>query len=207
MKLYIVDDDEPVRRALSLLARSEGLEAEAFDGGAAFLAAIEGIDPEALSGCLLLDICMPDTSGLEVQREILRRGIQLPVIVITGHGDVPTAVQAMKGGALDFVEKPLDVDDLLVRIRSCLSGETARRQTAQGRQLARQRVALLTPREREVMQGIVAGLRNKEIARELAISFRTVELHRAKVMEKLDARSPSDVVRIAMLSEEDVRQP
>jgi two-component system response regulator FixJ len=207
MKLYIVDDDEPVRRALSLLARSEGLEAEAFDGGAAFLAAIEGVNPETLSGCLLLDICMPDTSGLEVQREILRRGIQLPVIVITGHGDVPTAVQAMKGGALDFVEKPLDVDDLLVRIRSCLSGETARRQTAQGRQLARQRVALLTPREREVMQGIVAGLRNKEIARELAISFRTVELHRAKVMEKLDARSPSDVVRIAMLSEEDVRQP
>jgi two-component system response regulator FixJ len=205
MKLYIVDDDEPVRRALSLLARSEGLEAEAFDGGAAFLAAIDGVDPEALSGCLLLDICMPDTSGLEVQREILRRGLQLPVIVITGHGDVPTAVQAMKGGALDFVEKPLDVDDLLVRIRSCLSGESARRQTEQGRQLARKRVALLTPREREVMQGIVAGLRNKEIARELSISFRTVELHRAKVMEKLDARSPSDVVRIAMLSDEDVR--
>ncbi|MGB5736534.1 MAG: response regulator [Thiohalocapsa sp.] len=207
MKLYIVDDDEPVRRALSLLARSEGLEVEAFDGGAAFLAAIEGVDPEALSGCLLLDICMPDTSGLEVQREMQRRGAQLPVIVITGHGDVPTAVQAMKGGALDFVEKPLDVDDLLMRIRSCLNGESARRQTAQGRQAARQRVALLTPREREVMQGIVAGLRNKEIARELAISFRTVELHRAKVMEKLDARSPSDVVRIAMLSEEDARQP
>lgn len=205
MKLYIVDDDEPVRRALSLLARSEGLEAEAFDGGAAFLAAIEGVEPEALSGCLLLDICMPDTSGLDVQREVQRRGVQLPVIVITGHGDVPTAVQAMKGGALDFVEKPLDVDDLLVRIRGCLSGETARRQTEQGRQLARQRVALLTPREREVMQGIVAGLRNKEIARELDISFRTVELHRAKVMEKLDARSPSDVVRIAMLSEEDRR--
>ena len=207
MKLYIVDDDEPVRRALILLARSEGLDAEAFDGGAAFLAAIDGIEPEALSGCLLLDICMPDTSGLDVQREIQRRGVQLPVIVITGHGDVPTAVQAMKGGALDFVEKPLDVDDLLARIRRCLSGETARRQTSHGRQVARQRVALLTPREREVMQGIVAGLRNKEIARELAISFRTVELHRAKVMEKLDARSPSDVVRIAMLSEVDSRQP
>jgi len=205
MKIYIVDDDEPVRRALSLLARAEGLESEAFACGADFLAAIDGIEPEALSGCLLLDICMPDTSGLELQRELRRRGVQLPVIVITGHGDVPTAVQAMQGGALDFVEKPLDSDDLLIRISSCLNGETARRQTAQGRREARRRVALLTPREREVMEGLVAGLRNKEIARNLSISFRTVELHRAKLMEKLDARSPSDVVRIAMLSEQDPR--
>jgi two-component system response regulator FixJ len=205
MKIYIVDDDEPVRRALSLLARSEGFEFEAFACGADFLAAIDGIEPESLSGCLLLDICMPDTSGLELQRELRRRGVQLPVIVITGHGDVPTAVQAMQGGALDFVEKPLDSDDLLVRVGNCLNGETARRQSAQGRQEARRRVALLTPREREVMEGLVAGLRNKEIARNLSISFRTVELHRAKLMEKLDARSPSDVVRIAMLSELDSR--
>ncbi len=207
MKVYIVDDDEPVRRALSLLARSEGLASESFDCGAAFLAAIEGIEPEALTGCLLLDVCMPDTNGLELQREIKRRGIQLPVIVITGHGDVPTAVQAMKGGALDFVEKPLDVDDLLVRIHGCLNGESARRQTARGRLDARQRVELLTPRERQVMEGMVAGLRNKEIARTLEISYRTVELHRAKVMEKLDAKTPSDVVRIALLSQEDLRAP
>jgi two-component system, LuxR family, response regulator FixJ len=207
MKIYIVDDDEPVRRALSLLARSEGLESESFASGTAFLAAIDAIESDALSGCLLLDVCMPDFSGLELQHELTRRGVQIPVIVITGHGDVPTAVQAMKGGALDFVEKPLDVDDLLLRIRSCLSGESARRQTAQGQQEACRRVGLLTPREREVMAGIVAGLRNKEIARKLSISFRTVELHRAKVMEKLDARSPSDVVRIALLSKEDQAAP
>jgi two-component system response regulator FixJ len=207
MKVYIVDDDEPVRQALSLLARSEGLESEVYACGGDFLSAIDGIEPESLSGCLLLDICMPDTSGLELQRELSRRGVLLPVIVITGHGDVPTAVQAMQGGALDFVEKPLDSEDLLVRVRNCLNGETARRQTAQGRQEARRRVALLTPREREVMDGLVAGLRNKEIARNLSISFRTVELHRAKLMEKLDARSPSDIVRIAMLSELSPRDP
>jgi two-component system response regulator FixJ len=207
MKVYIVDDDEPVRQALSLLARSEGLESEVYACGGDFLSAIDGIEPESLSGCLLLDICMPDTSGLELQRELSRRGVLLPVIVITGHGDVPTAVQAMQGGALDFVEKPLDSEDLLVRVRNCLNGETARRQTDQGRQEARRRVALLTPREREVMDGLVAGLRNKEIARNLSISFRTVELHRAKLMEKLDARSPSDIVRIAMLSELSPRDP
>ena len=194
--IYIVDDEEPVRKALSLLARADGLKSESFDSAKAFLEALERIGP----GCLLLDVCMPDMTGLELQKELRERGVDLPVIVITGHGDVPTAVQAMKAGAADFVEKPLDSVDLMMRVHGCLNGEAERRQTQQGIEEARALLALLTPRERQVMEGLVAGRRNKQIARDLFISFRTVELHRAKVMEKLKANSLSDVVRVALLS-------
>jgi two-component system response regulator FixJ len=195
--LYIVDDEQPVRKALSLLARADGLKSESFDSAKAFLEVLERIGP----GCLLLDVCMPDMTGLELQKELRERGVDLPVIVITGHGDVPTAVQAMKAGAADFVEKPLDSVDLMVRVHNCLNGEAERRQTQQGIEEARALLALLTPRERQVMEGLVAGRRNKQIARDLFISFRTVELHRAKVMEKLQANSLSDVVRVALVSQ------
>ena len=195
--LYIVDDEQPVRKALSLLARADGLKSESFDSAKAFLEVLERIGP----GCLLLDVCMPDMTGLELQKELRERGVDLPVIVITGHGDVPTAVQAMKAGAADFVEKPLDSVDLMMRVHNCLNGEAERRQTQQGIEEARALLALLTPRERQVMEGLVAGRRNKQIARDLFISFRTVELHRAKVMEKLKANSLSDVVRVALLSQ------
>lgn len=194
--VYIVDDEEPVRKALSLLARSEGLASACFDSAKSFLAAFDDLGP----GCLVLDVCMPDMTGLELQEELRERGFELPVIVVTGHGDVPTAVQAMKAGAADFVEKPLDSEDLMMRVQQCLNGEAERRTTRQGIEEARELLSLLTPRERQVAEGLVAGKRNKEIARDLFISFRTVELHRAKIMEKLNANSVSDVVRISLVA-------
>ncbi len=195
--LYIVDDEQPVRKALALLARAEELESECFDSAQAFLDALDRIGP----GCLLLDLCMPEMTGQELQQVLKQRGFNLPVIVITGHGDVATAVQAMKSGAADFVEKPLDGEDLMLRVHDCLNGEAERRKTQQGLEEARTLIELLTPREHQVMECLVAGKRNKQIARDLFISFRTVELHRAKVMEKLKANSLSDVVRIALMSE------
>lgn len=195
--IYIVDDEEPVRKALSLLARAHGYRSECFDSPKLFLDALDRIGP----GCLLLDVCMPGMTGLELQGELHRRGLALPVIIITGHGDVPTAVQAMKNGAADFVEKPLDSEDLMERVQGCLNGDAQRRQSRQGIDEAKELIALLTPRETQVMEGLVAGKRNKEIARDLFISFRTVELHRSKIMEKLGANSLSDVVRIFLSSQ------
>jgi two-component system response regulator FixJ len=197
--IYIVDDEEPVRKALGLLVKAEGLESRCYETARAFLDSIEGIGP----GCLLLDVCMPDMTGLELQEELVARQVQLPVIILTGHADVPTAVRAMKGGACDFVEKPFDTDELLRRIHECLSNERKQRHKADMQRQARERLARLTPREREVMEGLVAGKRNKRIAEELFISFRTVELHRASIMEKLEANSLSDIVRAAMWADSD----
>lgn len=197
--VYIVDDEEPVRKALRFLTKSDGIKSESFETAQAFLDALERIGP----GCLLLDVCMPDMSGLELQEALRERKFEIPVIILTGHADVPTAVRAMKGGASDFVEKPFDGEELLERIHQCLSGEAKRRRTAEWRRQAAERLARLTRREREVMEGLVAGKRNKQIAEELFISFRTVELHRSSIMTKFEANSLSDVVRIALLAETD----
>ncbi|MET0071943.1 MAG: response regulator [Candidatus Thiodiazotropha sp.] len=193
--LYIVDDEEPVRRALIMLARAEGLQSKPYASARAFLDAMEKTGP----GCLLLDICMPDMSGLELQKELKKRACPLPVIILTGHGDVPTAVRAMQAGAQDFIEKPFDSEDLMERVHRCLDNEARGRQLDQLRQEASNRIARLTPRESQIMELLVAGRRNKEIAQELFISFRTVELHRAKIMEKLETKSFSDVVRMSLL--------
>ncbi|AKH20426.1 response regulator transcription factor [Sedimenticola thiotaurini] len=197
--VYIVDDEEPVRKALRFLTKSDGIRSESFATGQAFLDSLDRIGP----GCLLLDVCMPDMSGLELQEALRERDFEIPVIVLTGHADVPTAVRAMKGGASDFVEKPFDGEELLARIHQCLSGEAKRRRTIEWRKQAAERLARLTRREREVMEGLVAGKRNKQIAEELFISFRTVELHRSSIMAKFEANSLSDVVRIALLAESD----
>lgn len=197
--VYIVDDEEPVRKALRFLTKSDGIKSESFATAQAFLDAIDRIGP----GCLLLDVCMPDMSGLELQEALRARNLEIPVIILTGHADVPTAVRAMKGGASDFVEKPFDGEELLERIHQCLSGEAKRRRTIEWRRQAAERLARLTRREREVMEGLVAGKRNKQIAEELFISFRTVELHRSSIMTKFEANSLSDVVRIALLAETD----
>lgn len=193
--VYIVDDEEPVRRALAMLAKADGLVSRSYDSALAFLDDYEQVGP----GCLLLDVCMPDMSGPQLQEELQRRAASLPVIVITGHGDVPTAVKAMQSGAYDFVEKPFDSEDLMERVHRCLDIEARRREHDQLRREATEYINKLTRREQQVMELLVAGRRNKEIARDLFISFRTVELHRAKIMEKLEAKSLSDVVRIAML--------
>jgi len=197
--IYIVDDEEPVRKALRLLVKAEGLDSRCFETARAFLDSVDEIGP----GCLLLDVCMPDMSGLELQEELRARQVQMPVIVLTGHADVPTAVRAMKGGACDFVEKPFDTNELLRRIHECLSSEKKQRYKVDMQKLAMERVERLTPREREVMEGLVAGKRNKRIAEELFISFRTVELHRASIMEKLEANSLSDIVRTALWLDSD----
>lgn len=195
--VYIVDDEEPVRKALRFLAKSDGLKSESFETAQAFLDSLDRIE----SGCLLLDVCMPDMTGLELQQALHEHKVEIPVIIITGHADVPTAVQAMKGGATDFIEKPFDSEELLERIHNCLSGEAKRRSSNDWRIQATERLALLTRRERQVMDNLVVGKRNKQIANELFISFRTVELHRASIMEKLEANSLSDVVRIGLLTE------
>jgi len=195
--VYIVDDEEAVRKALCFLAKSAGLNSESFETAGAFLDALEHLAP----GCLLLDVCMPDMSGLELQKELSKRSVEIPVIIITGHADVATAVRAMKNGAADFIEKPIDSEDLLVRVHKCLSGEARQRKSIDFRKQAVDRLSTLSRRERQVMDGLVAGKRNKQIAESLFISFRTVELHRANLMEKLNANSLSDIVRIALLAE------
>ncbi|MEW8285977.1 MAG: response regulator [Candidatus Thiodiazotropha endolucinida] len=192
--IYIVDDEEPVRRALTLLAKADGLRSKSFSSAIEFLNEIDKVDP----GCLLLDVCMPEMTGPELQQELKQRSCPLPVIIITGHGDIPVAVRTMQAGAQDFIEKPFDSEDLMKRVHKCLSNtekmdEKDRLKLEAGRLLSK-----LTKREYQIMELLVAGRRNKEIARELFISFRTVELHRAKIMEKLNAKSLSDIVRIAM---------
>ncbi len=195
--VYIVDDEEPVRKALRFLAKSDGLNSESFATAQAFLDVLDRIE----MGVLLLDVCMPDMTGLELQEVLQQKEVDIPVIILTGHADVATAVQAMKGGATDFIEKPFDSEDLLKRIHTCLDGEIKRRSNNEWRDQAIERMARLTRRERQVMDGLVAGKRNKEVAKELFISFRTVELHRASIMEKLEANSLSDVVRIGLIAE------
>ncbi|WP_299880484.1 response regulator transcription factor [uncultured Cocleimonas sp.] len=197
--VYIVDDEEPVRKALSLLTKSDGLQSRSFENAQAFLDQLSEIGP----GCLLLDVCMPDMSGLELQKILHEQSFDIPVIVLTGHADIPTAVRAMKGGATDFIEKPFDSEELLRRIHQCLNGEKERQKDIEWRMQAAQKMLTLTKRERQVMQGMVEGKRNKQIADALFISFRTVELHRSSLMHKLDAGSLSDVVRISILVDSD----
>jgi two-component system response regulator FixJ len=195
--IFIVDDDEAIRDSLQLLLRVAGFaQTDAYESSRRFLDAAK---PQP-GDCLLLDVRMPDMDGLELQAELNRRAIRLPVIVMTGHGDVPIAVRAMKAGAVDFIEKPF-TDDLLidsVRRALALSAETLRVSEEVSETL--RRIETLTAREREVLGGMVAGHPNKVIAHDLGISPRTVEIHRARVMEKMDARSLSALVRMALAS-------
>lgn len=192
--VYIVDDDEAVRDSLQILLESAGLKAETFSSGVQFLEAA----PSLATGCILLDVRMPDMDGLEVQERLNAKGVRLPVIVITGHGDVPVAVRAMKAGALDFVEKPFTEDAILGSIRVGLARAGQQEREATNSAEIQARLALLSAREREVLDGLVAGLPNKTIAYDLGISPRTVEIHRARVMEKMQAKSLSELVRLAI---------
>lgn len=199
--IYIVDDEEPVREALALLARSDGLQYECFASAQAFLNALDRIT----QGCLLLDVFMPDMSGLELQKILLDRRQRIPIIILTGHADVPTAVEAMKNGAADFIEKPFIGERLLERIHHCLNqnnkiSKKRYSDNSKERRQANACLSSLTRRERDVMKGLVAGKRNREIAKHLFISPRTVEVHRANLMKKLGATSLSEVIRIAILA-------
>lgn len=189
--IFILDDDAAVRDSLGMLIESAGYKAEAFASCREFLAR----PPFPQRSCLLLDIHMPEMSGLQLQDEMARRGLKLPVIVMTGQADVPVAVRAMKAGALDFIEKPFSDDVMLDSIRHALAVPAARQG---GDPAIAKRIAELTPREHDVLLQMIAGNPNKVTAYNLGISPRTVEIHRARVMEKMVARSLSELVRMAL---------
>jgi two-component system, LuxR family, response regulator FixJ len=193
--VFVVDDDAAVRKGLSFLLRTAGYTVEAFPSALAFL---EAYDPRR-GGCLLLDVQMPRMTGVELQQQLNVRGWRIPVIFVTGHGTVSLAVAAIKAGAFEFVEKPLREDALLECVERALNwNDTAEEERLESAQL-QARAALLTEREREVLDLVAAGEPNKVIARHLGISFRTVELHRAHIIEKLQARGLSDLIRMAII--------
>jgi two-component system response regulator FixJ len=195
--VHVVDDDEAVRDSLALLLESSGMSARTYDSAAAFLRAL----PNLASGCVLTDVRMPDLDGLELQRRLMELGVQMPVIVMTGHGDVPIAVEALKAGAADFLEKPFDDAQLLAAVSSALAaGQRAQDEQAALAGIAR-RLTSLTPREREVLDRLVAGQPNKTIAYDLGSSPRTVEVHRARVMEKMGVRNLPELVRMTIAAE------
>ena len=189
--VYVVDDDDAIRDSLRLLLRSVGLQSEVFATAADFL---KSLDPSR-HGCLLADIRMPGMSGLELQEELSRRHTKIPTIFITGHGDVPMAVNAIRAGAIDFIQKPFRDQDLIDRIHEALELEAELSESRLAEQSIRERIASLTPREHEVMRKVVDGCANKVIALDLGVSQRTIELHRARVMHKMGVRSLADLVK------------
>jgi FixJ family two-component response regulator len=193
--LFVVDDDAAVRQGLRFMLRAAGYSVEAFPSARSFL---EDYDPRR-GGCLLLDVQMPQMSGFELQQQLNVRGWRIPVIFITGHGTVPQAIAAVKAGAFDFIEKPLREDTLLETIERALHWNDRAYEERLERASLQVRAALLTSREREVFELVVAGDPNKVIARHLGISFRTVEQHRAHIFEKLQARSLSDLIRMGII--------
>ncbi len=195
--VFVVDDDKAVRRFLSGLIASIGLKVETFASAQELLDADEPNQP----GCLLLDIRMPGMSGLELQRELALRNIRIPIIILTGHGDVQVAVHAMKEGAMDFIEKPFNNELLLDRIQKAVA-ESVRVDTSRiKRAEIAHRIDLLTPRERQVLDMVAAGEPNKAVARHFDISEKTIEIHRAKVMVKMQAKSLADLVRMVTVLE------
>ena len=191
--VFLVDDDPSVLKGLRRLLTSAGLEVAAFESPREFLDRQDADAP----GCVVLDLAMPGVNGMELQQQLAARGSTLPIVFLTGHGDVPTSVQAMKRGAADFLTKPVDEKDLLAAIRNAFEKgramRTARAETAE----VERRIATLTPREREVLEHVVSGKRNKQVAGELGTVEKTVKVHRARVMEKMGARSLADLVRLA----------
>lgn len=194
--VHVVDDDAAVRQSLAFLLVSDGLAVQTHESAADLLAVARDID-----GCVVTDVRMPGVDGIELLRRLKAQGVHLPVIVMTGHADVPLAVEAMKAGAVDFMEKPFDDEAMLAAVRGALD----RQADAAGRQdratEAKGRIAALSERERQVLDGLVAGHANKAIAYDLGISPRTVEIYRANVMTKMRAGSLSELVRLALLAE------
>ena len=192
--VFVVDDDSAVRSAIRLLLKSVGLPVSTFDSAQGFL---DGHSNDA-AGCVLLDVRMPGMSGPALQQELSVRGSILPVIFITGHGDVSMAVEAMQHGAFDFVEKPFHDQDLLERVHGALELNAQARNQLSEQQAIRDRFGSLTPREREVLQHVTRGSSNKVMAYDLSISQRTVEIHRARLMEKMQAPSLAHLVRMTL---------
>lgn len=192
--VYVVDDDGGVRSSIRVLLKSVGIGTTAFASAKEFLAAYDPTQP----GCLVLDIRMPGMSGMELQLELNRRGAVLPVVFITGHGDVPMAVEAMQQGAFDFLQKPFRDQDLINRVQKALERDLEHRAALGQKDAIRARLLTLTPREREVLELLAQGKQNKVMAGDLGLSQRTVEIHRAHVMEKMEARSVAQLVRMLL---------
>lgn len=192
-KVFLVDDDPAIRDSLSLSLETVGLIVESYSCAQEFLDAYR---PEQ-AGCLVLDVRMPTMGGLELQTVLVAKKIRIPIIFISGHGDIPTSVKAIKGGAVDFLEKPFKKEILLARILEALTEDARTRQDDAEKAAIKARFAHLTPREREVIALVVTGKSNKEIARQLVISHRTVETHRARIMEKMAANSLASLVAMA----------
>jgi len=192
--VHVIDDDDAVRESLAFLLKTARIAVKTYDSAAAFL----GASPPITSGCVITDVRMPGISGIELLQRLRERNVGVPVIVITGHGDVPLAVEAMKLGAADFFEKPFDDEALLAAVRSALSqlADNSKRDAEQAD--IQGKLATLSNREREVLQGLVSGHPNKTIAFDLGISPRTVEVYRANVMTKMNAASLSELVRMAL---------
>jgi len=193
LPVHLVDDEAAVRDALEFLLSSHGLTVYSYAGGPALLAAV---DCGGLAGCILLDVRMEPLSGLQVHDELIARGVQLPVIFLTGHGDIPMAVDALHKGAFDFVEKPFSDDALVRRVLRALDAAALRQQSRAADDELGQRLASLSEREREVMLRVAAGKLNKVIADELCVSVRTIEVHRARVYDKLSVRSAAEVASL-----------
>jgi FixJ family two-component response regulator len=192
--IYVVEDDDALRDSLCWLIESAGYRVSAYGNAESFLAYLE---PEA-RGCVVLDVRMPGMSGLELQERLIRRGQHVPIIFITGHGDVPMAVSAIQRGAVDFIEKPFQDQELLKRIDSVMRTERGSLEFRERQRLVASRLAMLSRREREVMDRVVEGKPNKWIAQELGISVKTVEAHRARMMGKLDVSSVAELVRLSV---------
>ena len=201
--VFIIDDDQEVREAIELLMKSVGLATRSFTSAQDYL---DQFDP-GLAGCLVLDVRMKGMSGLDLQERLGREPIHPPVIIITGHGDVPMAVRAVRAGAIDFIEKPFHDQTLLDAVHRAFDQDADNRGEASRLADIQERLTRLTPREREILEQVVAGKRNKVIAADLGITQSTVEAHRAKVMEKMQARSLSDLMRMLLLLNPHGRAP
>ncbi|MFZ5685907.1 MAG: response regulator FixJ [Pseudomonadota bacterium] len=194
--VHVIDDDEAMRQSLQFLLDTAGYAARTYESAIQFLEQLDALEP----GCIVTDVRMPEMNGLELVRRLRSRGVTLPVIVITGHGDVPLAVEAMKSGVADFLEKPFDDEQLLSAVRAALDSNVNDDRNDTEKQRFESMLAGLSPREQDVLRGVVAGKPNKIIAYELGISPRTVEVYRANVMSKTGAASLSELVRMALLA-------
>ena len=190
----MVDDDRDVRCSISFMLNAAELRSRPFASGTDFLDSLDDLDP----GCILLDVRMPEVDGFQVMAELARERVNWPVIVMTGHGEVPVAVRAMKLGAVDFIEKPFDEELLMGSLERAFALLKERDDSAERRRRGEERLAILTPRERQILQGLMAGLSNKLLARRLDISLRTVEMHRANMMDRLKVGSLAEALTIAV---------
>ena len=196
ISIFIVDDDPAVLKAQSRALREEGWRVETFESAEAFLARPGGL----VQGCLVLDVTMPGLDGLELQRRLVEKGRSVPIVFVSGHGDIPMTVRAMKAGATDFLTKPVPSQVLIAAVRRAIDEDAVKRQTQAARDALRERLDALTPRERQILEALAAGKLNKQIAADLGVVEQTVKFHRARIMERMQAKTTAELMHIAALA-------